>query len=161
MSIDHGLYGQQGSSELPVFLSVDPGLTVIVKHDFQTGEKRDKDWWMGRVINYRGAAYDTSIDNPEQIADGDSVVIRWSNADPVVHIISMASGSTNLAIEVCLVFVLSGARQRPLNASCFPLSGLPWLLSLASIASGFPGGYSACPGALVCLFPTDRSVHGC
>ena len=65
MSIDHSFYGQQGSSELPVFLSVDPGLTVIVKHEFQTGEKRDKDWWMGRVINYRGAAYDTSIDNLE------------------------------------------------------------------------------------------------
>ena len=57
---------------------------------------------MGRVINYRGAAYDTSIDNLEQIADVNSVVIRWFNADLVVHIISMASARTNLAIEVCL-----------------------------------------------------------
>ena len=92
MSIDHGLYGQQGSSELPVFLSVDPGLTVIVKHDFQTGEKRDKDWWMGQVIHCGGGARDPKVHNLFQIADVDSGVIRWVNADLVTHILPRAPG---------------------------------------------------------------------
>ena len=55
---------------------------------------------MGRVIHSGGAADDTSIDNLEQIADVDSFVIRWVNADVVIHIILMAPGSTNLALEV-------------------------------------------------------------
>ena len=28
-------------------------MTVIVRHDFLTGEKRDKDWWMGQVSDGR------------------------------------------------------------------------------------------------------------
>ena len=40
-------------------------MTVIVKHDFQTGDKRDQDWWMGQVIHYGGVAYDLSIDSLE------------------------------------------------------------------------------------------------
>jgi hypothetical protein len=26
-------------------------MTVIVRHDYLTGEKADKDWWMGQVIH--------------------------------------------------------------------------------------------------------------
>ena len=58
MSVDHGIYNQQDSSEQPIFLSVVPGMTVIVRHDLQTGEKADKDWWMGQVIHCGGAARD-------------------------------------------------------------------------------------------------------
>ena len=42
MSVDHGIYEQQG--ERPLFLDVVPGMTVIVRHDYLTGEKADKDW---------------------------------------------------------------------------------------------------------------------
>lgn len=44
MSVDHGIYYQQDPSEQPIFLSVVPGMTVIVRHDYLTGEKADKDW---------------------------------------------------------------------------------------------------------------------
>ena len=85
MSVDHGIYEQQG--DRPLFLDVVPGMTVIVRHDFLTGEKRDKDWWMGEVIHCGGAARDPSIHNLFQIADVDSGVIRWVNADLVTHIL--------------------------------------------------------------------------
>ena len=90
MSVDHGIYNQ--SLERPVFLDVTPGMTVIVKHDFLTGEKVDKDWWMGQVIHCGGGARDPKIHNLFQIADVDSGVIRWVNADLVTHILPRAPG---------------------------------------------------------------------
>ncbi|WP_413746584.1 hypothetical protein [Synechococcus sp. MIT S9507] len=42
MSIDHGVYSSP-ESEKPVFLYVAPGMTVIVKHDYLTGEQHEKD----------------------------------------------------------------------------------------------------------------------
>ena len=86
MSVDHGVYSSP-ESERPVFLDVTPGMTVIVQHDLQIEEKRDKDWWMGQVIHCGGAARDPSIHNLFQIADVDSGVIRWVNADLVTHIL--------------------------------------------------------------------------
>ena len=86
MSIDHGVYSSP-QSERPVFLDVAPGMTVIVRCDHQVGEKQDKDWWMGQVIHCGGAARDPSIHNPLQIADVDSGVIGWVNADLVSHIL--------------------------------------------------------------------------
>ena len=62
MSVDHGVYNSL-ESERPLFLDVVPGMTVIVQHGLQTGEKRDKDWWMGQVIHCGGAARDPSIHN--------------------------------------------------------------------------------------------------
>jgi len=44
-------------------LTVVPGMKVIVKHDLQIGEKRDKVWSMGQVIHCGGAARDPSIHN--------------------------------------------------------------------------------------------------
>ena len=85
MSVDHGTYEQHG--ERPLFLDVVPGMTVIVSHDYLTGEKADKDWWMGQVIFCGGAARDPSMHNLFQIADVDSGVIRWVNADLVTHIL--------------------------------------------------------------------------
>ena len=90
MSVDHGLSSRQDSVERPVFLDVAPGMTVIVRHDFQTGERHDRDWWMGQVIHCDGAARDPSIHNLFQIADVDSGVIRWVNADLVIHILPRA-----------------------------------------------------------------------
>ena len=49
MSVDHGFYDSP-ESDRPIFLDVAPGMTVIVKHDYLTGEKAEKDWWMGQAI---------------------------------------------------------------------------------------------------------------
>ena len=87
MSVDHVHYNQSSPSERPVFLNVVPGMTVIVKHDYLTGETAEKDWWMGQVIHCGGAARDPSMHNLFQIADVDSGVIRWVNADLVTHIL--------------------------------------------------------------------------
>ena len=66
-------------------LDVVPGITV--RHNYLTGEKADKDWWMGQVIHCGGAARDPKIHNLFQIADVDSGVIRWVNADFLTHIL--------------------------------------------------------------------------
>ncbi len=51
-------------------------------------ETQDKDWWMAEVIHCGGAARDPSIHNLFQVADVDSGVIRWINADLVTHILA-------------------------------------------------------------------------
>ena len=79
MSVDHGVYNLP-ESERPVLLDVVPGMTVILRYDYLTGERADKDWWMGQVIHCGGAARDPSIQNLFQIADVDSGLIRWVNA---------------------------------------------------------------------------------
>ena len=71
MSVDHGVYSSP-EPERPVFLDVVPGMTVVVRYDRMTGEKADKDWWMGQVIHCGGAARDPKIHNLFQIADVDS-----------------------------------------------------------------------------------------
>ena len=45
---------------------------MIVKRDYPTGEKADKDWWMGQVIHCNGAARDPKVHNLFQVADVDS-----------------------------------------------------------------------------------------
>jgi len=55
-------------------------MTEIVKHDYQTEEPHEKDWWMGQVIHSCGAARNPSIHNLSQVADVDSGVIRWVNS---------------------------------------------------------------------------------
>ena len=70
-----------------MFLDVKPGMTVVVKCDFLTGETEDRDWWMGQVLHCGGAARDPSMHNLFQIVDVDSGVIRWVNADLVTHIV--------------------------------------------------------------------------
>ena len=87
MSVDHFSPNQPAPEDRPIFLDVAPGMTVIVKHDYLTGEKAEKDWWMGQVIHCGGAARDPKIHNLFQIADVDSGVIRWVNADLVTHIL--------------------------------------------------------------------------
>jgi hypothetical protein len=68
VSVDHGTYNQQDPSEQPIFLSVAPGMTVIVRHDYLTGENIDKDWWMGQVIHCAAVpvirAFTTSFRSP-------------------------------------------------------------------------------------------------
>ena len=86
MSIDHGNY-RSPESERPLFLGVAPGMTVIVRNEYLTGETADRDWWMGQVLHCGGAARDPKAHNLFQIADVDSGEIRWVNADLVTHIL--------------------------------------------------------------------------
>ena len=72
-------------------------MTVIVNHEHQVGEKQDKDWWMGEVIHCGGAARDPKIHNLFQIADIDSGVIRWVNADLVTHILPPSDEIAHIA----------------------------------------------------------------
>ena len=91
MSVDHGGY-ESPESEWPIFLDVAPGMTVIERHEYLIGERADRDWWMGQVIHCGGAARDPKIHNLFQIADVDSGVIRWVNADLVTHILPRVTG---------------------------------------------------------------------
>ena len=102
MSVDHGVYSSP-ESERPVFLDVAPGMTVIVKHDYQTGEKAEKDWWMGQVIHCGGAARNPDDCKIFQVADIDSGVIRWVNADLVSHILPRAPREPSPARQVVLI----------------------------------------------------------
>ena len=92
MSVDHLSETKAPVEERPVFLDVVPGMTVIVRCDYLVGETQDKDWWMGQVIHCGGAARDPSVHNLFQIADVDSGVIRWVNADLVTHILPKEPG---------------------------------------------------------------------
>ncbi len=65
---------------------IDPSYSV--RCVLQTGAREGKDWWMGQVIHCGGAARDPSIHNLFQIADVDSGMIRWVNADLVTQILS-------------------------------------------------------------------------
>ena len=86
MSIDRGVYSSP-ESDRATLLDVAPGMTVIVKHDFLPGEKAEKDWWMGQVLHCCGAARNPDDCNLFQVADIDSGVIRWVNADLATHIL--------------------------------------------------------------------------
>ena len=65
-------------------------MTVIVRHDFQAGERRDRDWRMGQVIYCGGGARNPKFHKLFQIADVDSGLIRWVNTDLVTHILPRA-----------------------------------------------------------------------
>jgi len=71
----------------PIFLSLKPGMTVIVRHDSLVGEAHDNDWWMGLVLHCNGGARDPSIYSLFQIADVDTGVVHWVNADLVTHVL--------------------------------------------------------------------------
>ncbi len=45
------------------------------------------DWWMGDILHVDGGARDPKIPTLFQIADFDSGVVRWVNADLVSHIV--------------------------------------------------------------------------
>ena len=78
MSVDHSASCQR-LSEHPVFLDVKAGMTVVVT--------KPDGWWMGDVIWVDGGARNPKTPTLFQIADVDSGVIRWVNADEVTHIV--------------------------------------------------------------------------
>ena len=86
VSVDHGAEGKGVDSAKPVSLDVKPGMTVIVGNNDRPGETLDKNWWMEEVIHCCGAAHAPSIHNPVQVADVNTGVIRWINANLATHI---------------------------------------------------------------------------
>ena len=85
MPVGHGVYDSP-ESERPVFQEVAPGMTVIVKHGYLTGEWQDCDWWIGQAIHCGGAARDSKVSNLFQIFYFDLGGVRWVNADLVNRI---------------------------------------------------------------------------
>jgi hypothetical protein len=87
LSVDH-------SSPIPIkegdvlFLSVKAGMTVIVQHLPEIGQPdQSESWWMADVIFVEGGARNPKVPTLFQVADVDSGVVRWVNADLVTHIV--------------------------------------------------------------------------
>ena len=63
-------------------------MTVIVKHLPEIGlPERSEKWWMADVIFVEGGARNPKVPTLFQVADVDSGVVRWVNADLVTHIV--------------------------------------------------------------------------
>ena len=90
LSVDHSapVPIQEGDA---LFLSVKAGMTVIVKHLPEIGlPERSEEWWMADVIFVEGGARNPKVPTLFQVADVDSGVVRWVNADLVTHIVTRA-----------------------------------------------------------------------
>ena len=77
MSVDHAS-GVGAPKSDPVFLHVKPGMTVIVEDG--------SDLRMADVIWVDGGARNPKVPTLLQVADVDTGVINWVNADLVTHI---------------------------------------------------------------------------
>ena len=85
MSVDHCDLAVK--AEAP-FLHVRPGHFVIVG-----GDQLDQgDWWMGQVIFCEGSARHPRLPSLFQVADVDTGVIKWINADAVSNVIWSMDG---------------------------------------------------------------------
>ena len=87
LSVDHSapVPIQEGDA---LFLSVKAGMTVIVKHLPEIGlPDQPESWWMADVIFVEGGARNPKVPTLFQVADVDSGVVRWVNADLVTHIV--------------------------------------------------------------------------
>ena len=85
MSVDHGDLAVK--AEAP-FLHVRPGHFVIV-----AGDQLDQgDWWMGQVLFCEGSARHPRLSSLFQVADVDTGVIKWINADAVSDVIWSMDG---------------------------------------------------------------------
>ena len=85
MSVDHG--DLTVKAEAP-FLHVRPGHFVIVG-----GDHLDQgDWWMGQVIFCEGSSRHPKLPSLFQVADVDTGVIKWINADAVSDVIWSMDG---------------------------------------------------------------------
>ena len=78
MSVDHASAVAAPTTD-PVFLRVKPGMCVIVTDT-------DGAWSMADVIWVDGGARNPKIPTLFQVADVDTGVINWVNADLVTHI---------------------------------------------------------------------------
>ena len=83
--VDHGDLAVK--SEAP-FLNVRPGHFVIVRGD----QLNQGDWWMGQVIFCEGSARHPRLPSLFQVADVDTGVVKWINADAVSDVIWSMDG---------------------------------------------------------------------
>ena len=79
MSVDHASAVAAPKSD-PVFLDVKAGMTVIVTYT-------EGVWRMDDVIWVDGGARNPKVPMLFQVADVDTGVINWVNADFVTHIV--------------------------------------------------------------------------
>ena len=85
VSADHGDLAVK--AEAP-FLNVRPGHFVIVAG----GQIDQGDWWMGQVLFCEGSARHPRLPSLFQVADVDTGVIKWINADAVSDVIWSMDG---------------------------------------------------------------------
>ena len=98
MSVDHSQPTK--SKNPPVFLGVVPGDVVVVwDHPELVGSTSDG-WWLGEVLFCEGNAREPKEPSLFQIADVDSGVIRWVNADQVQKVLIPVSSPFSKVVEL-------------------------------------------------------------
>ena len=90
MSIDHGVI--KSSKPAAVVLGVKPGDVVLVWEHPELVDSSSSAWWMGQIIYVEGSARNPKAPSLFQIADVDSGVIRWVNADCVQKLLMSING---------------------------------------------------------------------
>ena len=79
MSVDHSVVTARPDRD-PLFLHVKAGMTVVVTDT-------EGAWRMADVIWVHGGARNPKVPTLFQVADVDTGVINWVNADLVTHIV--------------------------------------------------------------------------
>ena len=85
MSVDHG--GIPKALSQPAFLGVFPGDVVVVWDNPNLVNTKSDAWWMGEVIFVEGSARDPKAPSLFQVANVDTGVLRWVNADCVQKVL--------------------------------------------------------------------------
>ena len=85
MSVEHSVITQP-RGERPVFLSAKSGDVVVVWDAPSLVGTESTDWWMGEILWVEGGARETKVATMFQLADIDTGVIRWVNADCVQQV---------------------------------------------------------------------------
>ena len=81
MSVDHSVFKSRAQD--PVFLSVKSGDIVFVWDNPELADSDFNSCWMGEVIFVEGSSRDPKAPSLFQIADADTGLVRWCNADCV------------------------------------------------------------------------------
>ena len=81
MSEDHRIIAQP--NEKPIFLGVTPGDTVVVFEREDVVDSSESDWFMATVLFVEGSARNPKAPSLFQVADIDTGVVQFVNADQV------------------------------------------------------------------------------
>ena len=81
MSEDHGIIVQP--NEKPLFLGVTRGDTVVVFERETVVDSSASDWYMATVLFVEGSARDPKAPSLFQVADIDTGIVQFVNADQV------------------------------------------------------------------------------
>ena len=90
MNLGRGFATQRESR--PVFLDLKIGDIVIVWDHPEIVGSDETAWWMGQVIVLEGSARNPKAPSLVQVADVDTGVIKWINADEVSDVIWSMDG---------------------------------------------------------------------